>query len=249
MRYLLYRVAIFIFPNKIINTLGSSKILKPIRDWFFNRNRIPEKDKIIQWNDFEFHFFASPQVLLKASTRGIESSLTKAILSIIKKDSNIIDIGANFGFITIVLATFVKENGGLIYSFECENKIFQNFQASIKKNNLNNIKSFHTYLGEKNKDNIKTADSIIYNENLNIDLIKIDTDGSDLECLKGCSKIIENSHPVIVIEINDNMRLITKYVKKMGYNYFYNQFLKNFSEDKLNDTEVPNLIASVKRLH
>jgi len=249
MRYLLYRIAIFIFPNKLINTLGSSKTLQPIRNWFFNRNKILETDKIIRWNNFEFHFFASHQVLLKASTRGIESSLTKAILSIIKKDSNIIDIGANFGFITIILATFVKNNGGLIYSFECENKIFQNLQASIKKNNLINIKAFNTYLGDNNKDNIKTADSIIYNENLNIDLIKIDTDGSDLECLKGCSKIIENSHPIIVIEINDNMKLITKYVKKMGYNYFYNQFLKNFSEDKLNHAEVPNLIASVKRLH
>ena len=49
---------------------------------------------------------------------------------------------------------------------------------------------------------------------VNIDLIKIDTDGSDLDCLKGCLQIIDEYHPIVVIEINNNLENIIKYLIK-----------------------------------
>ena len=55
---------------------------------------------------------------------------------------------------------------------------------------------------------------------VSIDLIKIDTDGSDLESSKGCSEIIFKCHPVIVIESNDNLELIVNYVKKCRNHYY-----------------------------
>ena len=81
-----------------------------------------------------------------------------------------------------------------------------------------------------------------------IDLIKIDTDGSDLECLKGCSNIIKSSHPIVVIEINNNMRLVIDYLKQLQYKFFYNQFLKNFRVNELENYEIPNLIATYQEL-
>ena len=63
---------------------------------------------------------------------------------------------------------------------------------------------------------------------VSIDLIKIDTDGSDLESSKGCPEIVFKYHSVIVIESNDNLELIVNYVKKCGYHYYYNQYLVEY---------------------
>ena len=88
---------------------------------------------------------------------------------------------------------------------------------------------------------------LIFEECDKIDLIKIDTDGTDLECLKGCSEILDKFHPVIVIEINNNLGSIIKYTRLKGYNYFYNQFFSIVdSESKID--YIPNLICSKKSL-
>ena len=248
MKYFLYKATLLYFPEFIINILRKSKFLKPIRNWLLEKNKHQKQNKYIRWNGFGFHFFANPRVLLKASTSGVESSLTRAMLKIINRNSNVIDIGSNYGFITIVLGIFIKEKGGTIYSFECNKEIFLNLETSIKKNNLKNVKIYNSFLGAENKKNSQTVDSILKNENPYIDLIKIDTDGTDLDCLRGCSQIINKSHPVIVIEINNNIKDIIQYLKKKNYNYFYNQSFKIINDANPDPNEVPNLIASIKNL-
>lgn len=54
-------------------------------------------------------------------------------------------------------------------------------------------------MGKENINNIKTVNSLLSKSDVSIDLIKIDTDGSDLESLNGCTDIIFKYHPVIVI--------------------------------------------------
>ena len=203
----------------------------------------------IYWDEEEFYFYASPQVLYRAKKRGIENSLLRAIIKIINNNSNIIDIGANYGFLTIVLAKYVSERNGKIFSFECDNNIFEFLKKSIDKNNLTNVELFNYFMGELNINNIKTVNSLLSKSDVSIDLIKIDTDGSDLESLRGCSEIIFKYHPVIIIEINDNLELIANYLKKCGYNYYYNQYLVEYGEKDLNQEEVPNLIASTKKFN
>ena len=100
--------------------------------------------------------------------------------------SNIIDIGASYGFISIVLSKAVNNKGGKVFSLEAEYDIVQNLKHSLKKNKIKNVNIFNNFVGDVNIKNIRTVDSLITNDNLNIDLIKIDTDGSDLDALKGC---------------------------------------------------------------
>ena len=135
------------------------------------------------------------------------------------------------------------------FSFGYESLDFEFLKKSIAKNNLTNVKLFNYFMGQENINNIKTVNSLMSKSDVSIDLIKIDTDGSDLESLKGCSEIILKYHPVIVIESNDNLELIVNYVKKCGYNYYYNQYLVEYREKDLNQEEVPNLIASTKKFN
>ena len=82
------------------------------------------------------------------------------------------------------------------------------------------------HLLNKNTSTVKTVDSLIYGHCKKIDLIKIDTDGTDLECLEGCEKIIKESDPIIVIEINNNFNQIVGYLLKSSYKFFYDQHLR-----------------------
>ena len=248
MKYFLYKTILLIFPSHLINFLKNTAIFKPIKDWLFGKNRDLKSSAFIEWNGFKFYFFAHPKVLLRASKYGIESSLTRAMLKIIKPCSNVIDIGSNYGFIAMVLGSYINKPGGTLFSFECNKEVYINLQASIKKNDLTNIKTYNLFLGAKDEGDIHTVDKILKDKMVDINLIKIDTDGSDLDCLKGCSKIIDKNHPIIVIEINNNLENIIKYLSEMEYKFFYNQFFKCINNEMLNLTEVPNLIASVTDL-
>ena len=230
-----------------MNILGSLKILKSSRDWLFDRNIILKPGSLITWNNLEFYFQAPLQILRKARIHGIENSLTKSILNVVNKDSNIIDIGSNYGFITLACSIYVSEGKGTIYSIECDTCCYKNLEYSISKNRLNNIQLFNEFVGNKNNENMKTVDSLIRGKCENIDVIKIDTDGTDFECLKGCAQIIKQFNPIIVIEINNNFDQIVKYLKGMGYIYFYDQFLRKV-DHKLNGS-VPNLFCSKYNLN
>ena len=69
------------------------------------------------------------------------------------------------------------------------------------------------------------ADSLIDQEVLPVDLIKIDTDGSELKVLKGSYRIIESFRPIIIFEVgaylmNENNTTFNDYyafLKPFGY--------------------------------
>ena len=225
-----------------MNILGSSNSLKPLRDWLFDRNRVLKPRSLITWNNLEFYFQAPLQILRKARINGIENSLTKSILRIINKDSHIIDIGSNYGFITLACSSYVSNGKGIVFSIECDTSCYKNLESSVTKNRLNNIELYNEFVGDQINRDMKTVDSLIYSKCENIDVIKIDTDGTDLECLKGCAQIMKEFHPVIVIEINNNFDQIVKYLREMGYGYFYDQFLRKV-DHKINNN-IPNLFGS-----
>ena len=73
-------------------------------------------------------------------------------------------------------------------------------------------------------------------------MIKIDTDGTDLECLEGCEQIIKDFGPIIIIEINNNLNQIVKYLLKSRYEFFYDQHLREI--DITSKNTIPNLFCS-----
>ena len=237
----IYSLLVYLLPKKMINILGSSELIRPLRDWLFDREKVLKPKNLIKWNNLNFYFRAPLQILRKARINGIESSLTRSIVKLINIESNVIDIGANYGFITLVCSKYVKNGGGRVYSFEHNKIFFKNLESSIIENNLKNIELYNQFVGDKNNNTTKTVDSLIYEHCKKIDLIKIDTDGTDLNCLKGCVKIIKAFKPIIVIEVNNNLEQIIRFLIHTGYGFFYDQYLKKIDHRKIS---IPNLVSS-----
>ena len=239
---IIYNSLAFFLPKNILNFLGSLKSLESLRDWLFDRKTVLKPISFITWNNLNFYFRAPLQILRKARINGIESSLTKSIIRLINKDSNVIDIGSNYGFITLACSNFVRNGRGRIFSFECDVNCYKNLESSILKNEFDNIELYNQFVGNKNNPNIKTVDSLIYGHCKKIDMIKIDTDGTDLECLEGCEQIIKEFDPIIVIEINNNFNQIVEYLLKSRYKFFYDQHLREIDITAKN--MMPNLFCS-----
>ncbi len=152
------------------------------------------------------------------------------ILLVIKdnlpKGGTFIDIGANIGNHTLFAAKHVGD-GGKVISFEPIPRIAQQFEQSINLNQLKNI-SLHKFAcsdtvsearltlvkgniggsslhraDKENSINIETrpADSVLHNLN-RVDLIKIDTEGHELEALKGLQKTLAEHQPTLIIEFS-----------------------------------------------
>ena len=61
-----------------------------------------------------------------------------------------------------------------------------------------------------------------------INLIKIDVNGHELSVVKGLSKIIKRDKPALIIETNDDIKIIENYLQKYGFKKYL--FLKKYNK-------------------
>ncbi len=184
-----------------------------------------------------------------------EEEQINMIKKFINDDSVIFDIGANIGYHSISLSKF--NNKCKIYSFEPIIKTYKYLENNIKNNELKNIKTFNIAFSnndgeqtfyyypegsvnasaailnddievEKILCKIEKIDTFVKNHDIKIDLIKCDTEGSELLVFKGANETLEKFKPIIFTEMlrkwskkfeyhpND----IIKYLGKFGYECF-----------------------------
>jgi len=165
---------------------------------------------------------------------------TKSILpNILKRNSTIFDLGANVGYYSAIFSFYSP--GGIVFAFEPSYKNFNFLKLNVK--NFSNIHLYNNavsnFTGGKKDiihsiwnveteqrlfEFIKIDDFIVYNKINEIDLIKIDTDGFELEALQGMKNILKNFNPYFLIEINHAVKTrnateqqIINYMKSYSY--------------------------------
>lgn len=146
-----------------------------------------------------------------------------------RPNKNIIDIGANVGLYSLY-AKFLPDC--MFYSFEPFKKVFDILNKNIELNNINNIITYNIGLADKkekkelkisltnnglntmgnnplrfntddvNEVNVDTIDNLFYDNNIEVNYIKIDTEGFEYYILKGAEKTINKYKPIIQIEYN-----------------------------------------------
>ena len=160
-----------------------------------------------------------------------EEKETKYLSKLIKTGDVCVDIGASFGWYTILFSKLVG-NKGHVYAFEPLPENYSVLENNIKENQLNNITTFSIALGDTKKttklylpdigvsgslqlheyrnnyDEIKceidTFDSIAEKEKIKrIDFIKADIEGGELAFLNGAINSIRTHMPILMLEIQE----------------------------------------------
>ncbi len=234
-----------ILPPKMRNGIGKSVFLKPLRDFFLRPTGSFREAKILVNRDYldykvKFFFFASMKIASKAAMGGIENTLLRNSINLLKKhksvenDAVILDVGANFGFLSLVWANSISKNGKVI-AFEPNIGVHNSLIKSIRANNLesaielknlavgNNDGSIDLYLSSTTSNiiqagmrpNNKTTIEMISldsfskrNDIVRCDLVKIDVDGIELDILLGATNLLENCKPIFIVETNSDKRII-----------------------------------------
>ena len=172
------------------------------------------------------------------------------ILSKLPNKRVAIDIGASYGFVT----KYLSERFDKVYSAEVVPEIRECLAVNVNHQNMNNVEILNHGFSDKDGNLkiyfnpawsghssvikselhdsaqylscvVKPIDSCAYE---NVDYIKIDVEGHELEVLRGATKTIEKCKPMISIEVlSDNPDQLTKsynvhmFLKSLNYRYVF----------------------------
>lgn len=184
---------------------------------------------------------------------GFQDSGKDTLYELIKEGHTVLDIGVNVGEVTLNAAQKVGKSGKVI-GFEPHPTNFQRCQRNIALNKLDNITVENKGLGhqkgmfqiyavdegnagknridETHRDapattvQIITLDEYVQNNQLKqIDVIKIDVEGFELKVLQGAKQTLQQFHPTLFIELDDNnlkeqagsAKALVTFLSNLGY--------------------------------
>lgn len=164
----------------------------------------------------------SQELLLSGKWEEFETNLFK---SNIKYGNIVLDIGAHIGYYTLIAAKIVGTKGK-VYAFEPNQKTFEILKKNVEKNGYKNVilvnkaisdknGQAELYLNEENtgdhrlynsrdkRKSIKvetiTLDTYFKDNNIKINLIKMDIQGSEVKALRGSKTIIKRNKDIKII--------------------------------------------------
>lgn len=149
----------------------------------------------------------------------------------VKSGDTVIDVGANMGFTTLALSKLVGA-GGKVHSFEPGGSMHARLQELVEHNHLTQVVLHPVGCGERSEELIlsipassgnaslrlsskivnevrsnetvfiKPLDEVLGDQLNQLHFIKIDTEGFELDVLRGAVRTIERLLPVICIELS-----------------------------------------------
>lgn len=168
----------------------------------------------------------------------------------IKRDSTILDIGANIGLHALRFSSMAKN--GVVIACEPQPKTFDTLKNNITQNEIKNIIPLNLAIDQS----ATIADFLVMKDdaysslidtgrkelsgkvkvlcvsvdgllgNIKVDFVKIDVEGLELNVLQSMSNLIQRYHPVIFCEIykgkieSNNPRDTISYLRNYGYQVY-----------------------------
>ena len=155
-----------------------------------------------------------------------EPEETEILKKIIKNGMNLVDIGSNIGYYTLLFSKWTGDKG-IVFSFEPESENFELLKKNIHINQAKNVRVFQRavsdqneskllFLAQENKGDHKIIDLKENNDtekvmvecvtldssevsNYRIDLIKMDIQGAEMLALNGMTKTLEKNPEIILL--------------------------------------------------
>lgn len=231
----------FLFRSLYTGLRYPSLLLVP----FTNKDAGEELDKRRkkEWESLRLHYRSNPKLMfgLKiflnpedfstvsssiGTTGRLDLALTELLRKLLKPGMNVVDVGANIGYYTLLSSRIVGTEGR-VYAFEPEPHNFELLNKSIDANNLDNVRVYQGAVSDKaglaklylsdsqmpqahsiSRDwgrgsidvNSTTLDSLW--ESLgkpHVDLIKIHVGESDRLVLRGAKRLLSELEPFVIM--------------------------------------------------
>lgn len=203
-----------------------------------------------------------------------EPEETKFFRQILHEEMTVVDVGANIGYFTVLFSKIVGERGRVI-SFEPDPGSYSILQKNVKENNLANVLAIQKavadfcgkaklYLSKTNHGDNRMSSTIIEDidierevidvdvtslddalKDINIDFLKIDTQGAEMKVINGAQKMIKrNKNLKIALEfwpiglrsqMSEPSDLLSK-LREMGFDIYDMKEkvgMKNISNEEL----------------
>ena len=191
----------------------------------------PKKVIMVEGNKM----FLDDKDSLLLSLKPYEKENVEIIKKIVQKEDVILDIGANIGYFTLILAKIAGEKGK-VFAFEPYPKNFEILKKNIEVNNYKNVilenkavfnknekiklflspinngahRIFNTLNG-KNSIEVEAIKLDDYLKNKKIDFFKMDIEGAELNALIGMESILKNKDIKFIMEFSpENLRELNK---------------------------------------
>lgn len=165
-----------------------------------------------------------------AETGNYETHLSRFLRRVVKPGMTAVDIGANIGFYTMLLASLVGEHGRVV-AFEPNSENCRLLLLTIQANNFRQVTLFPFALAEKiaalyftpaigsnglilpdRKETLLDPNCIVVPsmrlddiERGQVDVIKADIEGAEYRALRGAEAIIQRCRPIITTEFSLEM--------------------------------------------
>lgn len=221
--------------------IGKSRLLNKIK-------RNSEKDVRYTIGKYRLNIPHNHPLPLYQKSNRLYDRFLPVLVKYLNSQKTIIDIGANVGDTTIAMIQNCKNP---IYSIEPSEFFYPYLESNIKKlesSDKKRVKCINEFIGtgdfngrllhsagtagvtaaiNSNVINYKTLESLIEDET-DVEIIKVDTDGYDFDVLKSSENILIKSEPILYWEnqmfedfqiqgFND----LYKSLQKIGYNHIY----------------------------
>lgn len=245
-RVFLYKAFYQLYNKRVQKATKNIGLIKLLKKLLFNKNGKLALHEVFIEKDYlpqGFKFTAPLKIAIKAQERGIENTMIRSInkcLSEKGQDCVCIDVGANFGFVSLALSRTISQQGK-VYAFEPNTFVFQTLEKSIQLNHLENLvipyrKAVGAETGLIKIHSRKTTSNILEQEDAQIetveiisldsvfeeldrlDLIKIDIDGLESAVLEGSRKIMKKFKPIVVFEANNEAPF--NFFSNLNYNLY-----------------------------
>ncbi|MHB8567543.1 MAG: FkbM family methyltransferase [Nitrososphaerales archaeon] len=200
-----------------------------------------------------------------------EPLTTNVVSKLVKEGMITVDVGANIGYFTLLLAKLVGERGR-VYAFEptdrgfvrlCHNVELNKFRnIQLEKKALSNVTSSSKAAiqssfplktntdGKENREEViefLTLDDYTKNHDITrIDFIKVDTDGFEHRVIQGSARTIGEMRPIIVSEFGKYTLAKNQDSLEEMYNSLQRMGYEFYSEDSMERyRDVKHLLDSV----
>jgi len=207
------------------------------------------------------HCAYAAQHMIKTGQTHIEAELNNIleIAKLLPQQCVVVDAGANVGMVTIPLAQAIANRKGVVHAFEAQRMIAYALSGAVALNDLENVFVYNKALGSscrtlsiETPDYAKIQDFGMYSltekhsqpttqieqvtiDSLNLpqlDFLKIDVEGMDIEVLKGAQQSLKAHQPWCWVEY---WKLEISDIKQQFSSLDYDFYMM----DKLNLLAVP----------